>query len=125
MGERNAEVLIVGGGVGGCAAALAVFASLVVARVLTPMMAAYLLKAARQLAAHEPRWVTTYLGWASWCLRQGLVAAGQLPLPPAAAALVAAVAAYRVWLAEGGAAHDLEQPGPCQRPIPQLLAVFP
>mmetsp|Transcript_21759 Transcript_21759/g.85040 ORF Transcript_21759/g.85040 Transcript_21759/m.85040 type:complete len:280 (+) Transcript_21759:438-1277(+) len=28
-------------------------------------------------------------------------------------------------LAEGGAAHDLEQPGPCQRPIPQLLAVFP
>ena len=28
-------------------------------------------------------------------------------------------------MAQRAAAHDLEQPGPCQRPIPQLLAVFP
>ena len=53
----------------GWTAAIAVFFSLVVARMLTPMMAAYLLKAPEQLTAHEPRWVTTYLGWAGWCLR--------------------------------------------------------
>nr|MBP7606623.1 efflux RND transporter permease subunit [Giesbergeria sp.] len=42
-----------------------VFASLVVARVLTPMMSAYLLK---PLVAqeHEPRWLRTYLRWAAW-----------------------------------------------------------
>ena len=49
----------------GWTAALAVFASLVVARVLTPMMSAYLLKplAAQQ---REPRWLQTYLRWAAW-----------------------------------------------------------
>ena len=49
----------------GWTAALAVFASLVVARVLTPMMSAYLLKPL-VAQAHEPRWLRTYLRWAAW-----------------------------------------------------------
>jgi len=61
----------------GWTAAIAVFFSLVVARMLTPMMAAYLL---RPTAAHaEPRWLRIYEGWAGWCLRHRvltLVAAG-------------------------------------------------
>jgi len=52
----------------GWTAALAVFASLVVARVLTPMMAAYLLKPI--VTAHvEPRWLQIYMRWANWCMR--------------------------------------------------------
>ncbi len=52
----------------GWTAAIAVFFSLVVARVLTPMMAAYLLHAPKK--AHDtPRWITWYLGWARWCLK--------------------------------------------------------
>ncbi len=51
----------------GWTAALAVFASLVVARMLTPMMAAYML---RPSAGHyrEPRWLTAYMRTANWCL---------------------------------------------------------
>ncbi|HEY0817345.1 MAG TPA: efflux RND transporter permease subunit [Rhizobacter sp.] len=60
----------------GWTAAIAVFFSLMVARMLTPMMAAYLLKAPKQLAEHEPRWVTTYLGWARWCLRHRALTSG-------------------------------------------------
>ncbi len=52
----------------GWTASLAVFASLVVARVLTPMMAAYLLKPIVG-THHEPRWLTWYTGWAERCLR--------------------------------------------------------
>ncbi len=52
----------------GWTASLAVFASLVVARVLTPMMAAYILKPI--VGAHEdPRWMKTYLRAASWCMK--------------------------------------------------------
>jgi multidrug efflux pump subunit AcrB len=51
---------------------LAVFASLVVARVLTPMMAAYLLKPIVTQEA-EPRWLTRYMGWVAWCTRHRLV----------------------------------------------------
>src|SRR5574337_223391 len=48
--------------------AIAVFLSLVVARMLTPMMAAYLLrKPARE--HREPRWLGRYLTWAQWCLK--------------------------------------------------------
>jgi multidrug efflux pump subunit AcrB len=55
----------------GWTASLAVFASLVVARVLTPMMAAYLLKPI--VTAHtEPRWMTVYLRWADRSLRHRL-----------------------------------------------------
>ncbi len=74
----------------GWTASLAVFSSLIVARALTPMMAAYLLKpfvmtenrptwAKRSafmerlwLWAHpqqEPKWLDTYQGWAAWCIR--------------------------------------------------------
>jgi multidrug efflux pump subunit AcrB len=52
----------------GWTAAIAVFFSLVVARVLTPMMAAYLLKPPKS-EYHEPRWLEVYAGWAAWCLK--------------------------------------------------------
>ena len=56
----------------GWTAALAVFASLVVARMLTPMMAAYIMQ--RNLNAHrEPWWMPTYLRWAGWCLRHRFI----------------------------------------------------
>ena len=56
----------------GWTAALAVFASLVVARMLTPMMAAYIMQ--RNTNAHrEPWWMPRYLVWASWCLRHRLI----------------------------------------------------
>ena len=52
----------------GWTAAIAVFFSLVVARMLTPMMAAYILKAPRH-DEKEPRWLSIYMGWAKWCLK--------------------------------------------------------
>ncbi|UCV14783.1 efflux RND transporter permease subunit [Quatrionicoccus australiensis] len=56
----------------GWTAAIAVFFSLVVARLLTPMMAAYILKPLAH-ADHEPRWLTIYGGWAAWCLKHRLL----------------------------------------------------
>src|SRR6218665_204796 len=52
----------------GWTAALAVFASLVVARLLTPMMAAYLLKPIAG-PQPDPRWMRCYLRCAAWCIR--------------------------------------------------------
>ncbi len=52
----------------GWTAAISVFFSLVVARMLTPMMAAYILKAPKKLH-DEPRWLQVYTGWARWCLQ--------------------------------------------------------
>ena len=52
----------------GWTAAIAVFFSLVVARMLTPMMAAYILKPPKG-EHHDPGWMTRYLKWAGWCLR--------------------------------------------------------
>jgi multidrug efflux pump subunit AcrB len=52
----------------GWTAAIAVFASLVVARMLTPMMAAYILRSPKG-EHHDPRWLTIYMGWAKWCLK--------------------------------------------------------
>ncbi|MBS0545445.1 MAG: efflux RND transporter permease subunit [Proteobacteria bacterium] len=52
----------------GWTAAIAVFFSLIVARLLTPMMAAYLLKPPRG-EHHEPGWLGLYLGWVAACLR--------------------------------------------------------
>jgi len=52
----------------GWTAATAVFMSLVVARLLTPMMAAYLLRPMVQ-SDHEPRWIQAYLGWARACFK--------------------------------------------------------
>ncbi len=56
----------------GWTAALAVFASLVVARLLTPMMAAYILK---PLAGEEkePRWLAAYMRASAWCLKHRIV----------------------------------------------------
>ena len=55
----------------GWTASLAVFASLVVARVLTPMMAAYILKPIVG-AEKEPGWLTVYMRAAEWCMRNRL-----------------------------------------------------
>lgn len=55
----------------GWTASLAVFASLVVARLLTPMMAAYLLK---PVVAHgEPGWMKAYMRWADRAMRHRVV----------------------------------------------------
>ncbi len=52
----------------GWTAAIAVFFSLVVARLLTPMMAAYILKPPR--GEHvEPAWLSRYAGWVAACMR--------------------------------------------------------
>lgn len=53
----------------GWTAAIAVFFSLLVARMLTPMMAAYLLRSPKQKAEKLARWMSIYLSWARWCLR--------------------------------------------------------
>ena len=55
----------------GWTAAIAVFFSLVVARMLTPMMAAYLLHKPDKDHS-QPRWMTVYLRWAAWCLKHRL-----------------------------------------------------
>lgn len=52
----------------GWTAAIAVFFSLVVARMLTPMMAAYILKAPKR-EYREPSWMALYMRWARWCLK--------------------------------------------------------
>jgi multidrug efflux pump subunit AcrB len=63
----------------GWTAALAVFASLVVARALTPMMAAYIMRRSKH-EHQEPWWMPRYLVWVGWCLRHrfltGLAAIG-------------------------------------------------
>ena len=53
----------------GWTAAIAVFFSLVVARLLTPMMAAYLLKPIQSGSTETPCWHRHYMGWAHWCLQ--------------------------------------------------------
>ena len=58
----------------GWTAALAVFGSLMVARMLTPMMAAYMLRPARG-EEKDSRVMTWYLRWAAWCLRHRFVTA--------------------------------------------------
>ena len=56
----------------GWTAAIAVFFSLVVARMLTPMMAAYILKAPKG-EHREPFWMGRYLRWAGWCLKHRIL----------------------------------------------------
>jgi multidrug efflux pump subunit AcrB len=51
----------------GWTAAIAVLFSLVVARMLTPMMAAYLLRPPTK-AHSEAAWMKLYMRWAAWCL---------------------------------------------------------
>ncbi len=52
----------------GWTAAVAVLFSLLVARLLTPMMAAYLLKTPQQQVKPEPAWISYYLKLMHWCL---------------------------------------------------------
>ena len=52
----------------GWTAAIAVFFSLVVARLLTPMMAAYILKVPKKEVT-EGRWLTVYMRWVQACLK--------------------------------------------------------
>jgi multidrug efflux pump subunit AcrB len=52
----------------GWTAAIAVFFSLVVARMLTPMMAAYMLKKPEKEHA-DPTWMPMYMRWVAWCLK--------------------------------------------------------
>ena len=52
----------------GWTAAIAVFFSLVVARMLTPMMSAYILRPPKR-EHRDPAWMTRYLVWAAWCLK--------------------------------------------------------
>lgn len=52
----------------GWTAAVAVFFSLVVARMLTPTMAAYRLKAPEK-KPKPPRWIEPYVGYVRWCLQ--------------------------------------------------------
>ena len=56
----------------GWTAAIAVFFSLVVARMLTPMMAAYILKPPKA-DYREPAWLVRYGKWAQWCLHHRVV----------------------------------------------------
>ncbi|WP_338415831.1 efflux RND transporter permease subunit [uncultured Sphaerotilus sp.] len=56
----------------GWTAAIAVFFSLVVARMLTPMMAAYLLRPPKH-ADKPPGWMAWYLRLAAWCLKHRIV----------------------------------------------------
>jgi multidrug efflux pump subunit AcrB len=58
----------------GWTASLAVAASLLVARVLTPMMAAYILKPMVKPHA-DPRWMQIYMRCATWCVKHRLVTA--------------------------------------------------
>lgn len=53
----------------GWTAAIAVLFSLLVARMLTPMMAAYLLRSPKQQVKPEPGWVRYYLKLVTWCLQ--------------------------------------------------------
>ena len=52
----------------GWTAAIAVFFSLVVARMLTPMMAAYILRPPKPEARGERGWLPVYMRWAERCL---------------------------------------------------------
>ena len=53
----------------GWTAAIAVFTSLVVARMLTPMMAAYILKPPKSDHDAEPAWMPGYLSWVESCIK--------------------------------------------------------
>jgi multidrug efflux pump subunit AcrB len=59
----------------GWTAAIAVWFSLVVARMLTPMMAAYMLKPASKPFV-EPGWMKRYMVLAAWCLKHRLATVG-------------------------------------------------
>lgn len=53
----------------GWTASIAVFASLVVARILTPMMAAYMMKPIKESHTNDGKVMQTYLHLSAWCLK--------------------------------------------------------
>ncbi len=55
----------------GWTAAVAVLFSLVVARMLTPMMSAYILKP--RVAHQTPKWIRWYMEWADYCLKHRVI----------------------------------------------------
>ena len=57
----------------GWTAAIAVFASLVVARILTPMMAAYLMKPSKVEQLQDGRIMQAYMRAAAWCVQHRLI----------------------------------------------------
>jgi multidrug efflux pump subunit AcrB len=57
----------------GWTAAIAVFFSLVVARMLTPMMAAYILRPPKDDHGEDPRWMRVYMRMARWCVSHRLL----------------------------------------------------
>ena len=59
----------------GWTAVLAIFASLVVARLLTPMMSAYLLRPTTEREQKDGALMTRYLRWVGWCIEHRLVTA--------------------------------------------------
>jgi multidrug efflux pump subunit AcrB len=73
----------------GWTAVIAVLASLLVARLLTPMMAAYLLKSKPRQEHQDGRVMTWYLGAVNWCLaHRGATAAGAVLFFLASLALI-------------------------------------
>ncbi len=59
----------------GWTAVLAIFASLMVARLLTPMMAAYILKPTEERVKKDSAIMTRYLVWVGWCIRHRFITA--------------------------------------------------
>ncbi len=60
----------------GWTAVFAIFASLVVARMLTPMMAAYIMKNRSDKPYRDSALMTHYLKWVAWCIRFRWITAG-------------------------------------------------
>jgi HAE1 family hydrophobic/amphiphilic exporter-1 len=86
------------------AACVSVFFSLVVARTLTPLMGAYMLKADQGKEHADPRWMTGYLRLLDWALGD----AGRDPNAPKprrslGARLAGRVRDHRMWVMGGGA----------------------
>ncbi len=86
------------------AACVSVFFSLVVARTLTPLMGAYMLKADQGKEHADPRWMTGYLRLLDWALGDS----GRDPTQPKprrslGARLVGRVRDHRMWVMGGGA----------------------
>ena len=86
------------------AACVSVFFSLVVARTLTPLMGAYMLKADQGKEHADPRWMTGYLRLLDWALGD----AGRDPNAPKprrslGARLAGRARDHRMWVMGGGA----------------------
>lgn len=125
----------------GVTAAVAVLASLLVARLLTPMMAAYFMKEATDHQEKDSALMTRYLGWLRTCLahrRRTLIAtllffAGSLALVPLIStgfmpAMDDGQTRVSIELAPGSALNDtarlVQQADKILRQIPDVTHVF-